>query len=79
MKSDDYGATWQTISPDLTRNDPSTEAPSGGPVDLDQSGAEIYPNISALAVSPLDGNLIWAGSSDGLVHVTTDGGSTGAR
>ncbi|HKI86792.1 MAG TPA: hypothetical protein VKA53_08595, partial [Thermoanaerobaculia bacterium] len=74
MKSDDYGATWETISPDLTRNDPSTEAPTGGPVDLDQSGAEIYPYVSALAVSPLDGNVIWAGSSDGLVHVTMDGG-----
>ncbi len=74
FKSDDYGATWKQISPDLTRNQPSTEAPSGGPVDLDQSGAEIYPLVSALAVSPLDGNLIWAGSDDGLAHVTTDGG-----
>ncbi len=74
MKSDDYGYTWKTISPDLTRNDPSTEGPTGGPIDLDQSGAEVYPNVSALAVSPLDNDLIWAGSSDGLVHVTTDGG-----
>jgi len=74
MKSDDYGHTWQTISPDLTRNVKRTEAPTGGPIDLDQSGAEIYPNVSALAVSPLDGSVIWAGSSDGLVHVTTDGG-----
>ncbi len=52
FKSDDYGATWNQISPDLTRNQPSTEGPSGGPVDLDQSGAEIYPLVSALAVSP---------------------------
>ena len=74
FKSDDYGQTWNRISPDLTRNQPSTEVPSGGPVDLDQSGAEIYPLISALAVSPLDGNLLWAGSDDGLAHVTTDGG-----
>jgi photosystem II stability/assembly factor-like uncharacterized protein len=74
FRSDDYGATWKQISPDLTRNDPSTEAPSGGPVDLDQSGAEIYPLVSALAISPLDGNLVWAGSDDGLAHVTTDGG-----
>ncbi len=35
--------TWKTISPDLTRNDPATEAPSGGPIDIDQSGAEVYP------------------------------------
>ena len=74
FKSDDYGQTWQRISPDLTRNAANTEAPSGGPVDLDQSGAEIYPCLSALAVSPKDGNVIWAGSYDGLVHVTTDGG-----
>lgn len=74
MKSDDYGETWKTISPDLTRNVKRTEAPTGGPIDFDQSGAEIYPNVSALAVSPLAGNVIWAGSSDGLVHVTTDGG-----
>ncbi|MGA9421918.1 MAG: hypothetical protein WBW61_06110, partial [Rhodanobacteraceae bacterium] len=74
MKSDDYGQTWQRISPDLTRNDRATEVPTGGPVDLDQSGAEIYPSVSALAISPLDGDILWAGSDDGLVHVTTDGG-----
>jgi photosystem II stability/assembly factor-like uncharacterized protein len=76
FKSDDYGATWKQISPDLTRNQPNTQVPSGGPIDLDQSGAEIYPLVAALAVSPLDGNLIWAGSDDGLAHVTTDGGKT---
>ncbi|MEO6969011.1 MAG: hypothetical protein ABI132_11255 [Rhodanobacteraceae bacterium] len=75
MKSDDHGATWQAISPDLTRNVASTEAATGGPVDIDQSSAEIYPTISALAVAPMDGNVIWAGSSDGLVHVTQDGGA----
>ena len=75
LKSEDGGDTWRRISPDLTRNDPKTEKPSGGPVDLDQSGAEIFPDISALAVSPLDAQVIWAGSADGLVHVTTDGGA----
>ena len=75
MKSLDYGRTWQKISPDLTRNAPGTEVASGGPIDLDQSGAEVYPTVFALAVSPLDGQLIWAGSDDGLVHVTTDGGA----
>ncbi len=75
MRSDDHGATWKTISPDLTRNDPATEAPSGGPIDLDQSGAEVYPSVSALAVSPGNDSVIWAGSSDGLVHVTADGGA----
>ncbi|MFZ0396021.1 MAG: hypothetical protein WCF17_19990 [Terracidiphilus sp.] len=76
FKSDDYGMTWSRISPDLTRNQPGTEIPSGGPVDLDQTGAEVYPEVYALAVSPLDGNLLWAGSDDGLVHVTTNGGKS---
>ncbi|HVA65015.1 MAG TPA: hypothetical protein VNF74_14920, partial [Terriglobales bacterium] len=76
LKSDDYGKTWSTISPDLTRNQPNTEAPSGGPIDIDHSGAEIYPGLSSLAVSPLDNNVIWAGSDDGLVHITRDGGQT---
>jgi len=74
MVSTDGGSTWNTISPDLTRNDPATERPSGGPVDLDQTGAEIFPDISALAVSTVDPHVIWAGSQDGLVHVTVDGG-----
>lgn len=76
FKSDDYGETWTQISPDLTRNQPITEIASGGPIDVDASGAEIYPEVSSLAVSPLDGNLLWAGSDDGLVHVTTDGGKS---
>ncbi|MGH8291330.1 MAG: VPS10 domain-containing protein [Steroidobacteraceae bacterium] len=74
LKSSDSGRTWQRISPDLTRNDAATEGPTGGPIDLDTSGAEIFPDVSALAVSPLDGRVIWAGSADGLVHVTRDGG-----
>jgi photosystem II stability/assembly factor-like uncharacterized protein len=76
FRSDDNGLTWTTISPDLTKNQPSTEVPSGGPINLDQTGAEVYPEVSSLAISPLDGNLLWAGSDDGLVHVTTDGGKT---
>jgi Sortilin, neurotensin receptor 3, len=74
MASEDGGRSWSVISPDLTRNDPATEKPSGGPVDLDQTGAEIFPDISALAVSTVDRNVIWAGSQDGLVHVTIDAG-----
>ena len=76
LKSDDYGRTWSQISPDLTRNEPTTEQPSGGPIDLDQSSAEVFPDVAALAVSPLDKQEIWAGSADGLVHVTRDGGKS---
>lgn len=75
LRSDDRGQTWKQISPDLTRNDPSTEGPSGGPIDLDQSSAEVFPDVSALGPSPLDAKVIWAGSADGLIHVTTDAGA----
>ena len=68
LSSTDYGQTWKKISPDLTRNDKKSEAPSGGPIDIDASSAEVYPYVSALAVSPLDGDELWAGSVDGLVH-----------
>ena len=74
MVSYDDGRTWKVISPDLTRNDPATEGPTGGPIDLDQTGAEVFPDISALAVSQANPQVIWAGSQDGLVHVTSDGG-----
>ena len=76
LKSTDQGLTWTQISPDLTRNDPSTEEATGGPINHDASGAEIFPDVSALAVSPLDGKVIWAGSADGLVHLTRDGGKS---
>ncbi|MGB6984418.1 MAG: hypothetical protein WBD74_00435 [Candidatus Aquilonibacter sp.] len=74
FKSDDFGKTWTQISPDLTRNDKSTEGPTGGPINLDQTGVETFPDIASFAVSPLDGDTMWAGSADGLVHVTSDGG-----
>ena len=48
--------------------------PSGGPITLDQTGVETYATIFTLAPSPLDANVIWAGSDDGVVHVTQDGG-----
>jgi photosystem II stability/assembly factor-like uncharacterized protein len=75
FSSTDRGQTWKILSPDLTRNDPSTEGETGGPVDLDQTGAETFPDISSLAVSPLDADVLWAGSADGLVNVTTDHGA----
>jgi photosystem II stability/assembly factor-like uncharacterized protein len=78
FSSTDRGKTWSVISPDLTRNDPSTEGPSGGPVYDDQTGAETFPDVASLAVSPLDGNVLWAGSADGLVHVTKDHGANWA-
>ncbi len=71
----DNGRTWKVISPDLTRDDKRTEGPSGGPVDLDQTGAETFPDIASLAVSPLNADVMWSGSADGLVHITSDHGA----
>lgn len=76
FSSTDKGDTWKILSPDLTRNDPSTEGPTGGPIYNDQTGAETFPDLSSLANSPLDANVLWAGSADGLVHVTKDHGAT---
>lgn len=76
LRSRDGGETWEESSPDLTRNDPATLVASGGPITLDVSGAEVYATIFALAESPLEKGQLWAGSDDGLVHLTRDGGAT---
>ncbi|MDP3313393.1 glycosyl hydrolase [Lutibacter sp.] len=68
------GQSFEVISPDLTRNDPKTLGPSGGPITKDNTGVEYYGTIFAAMESPFEKNLIWTGSDDGLVHVTKDGG-----
>ncbi len=75
-KSTNEGQSWERISPDLTRHDPSTMGDSGGPITLDQTGVETYATVFALAPSTVDGKILWAGSDDGLVNVTRDGGKT---
>ena len=70
----DEGHSWEIISPDLTRNDPKTTGATGGPITLDQTGAEIYATIFTLAESKLEKGNIWAGSDDGYLHVTRDNG-----
>ncbi|MGZ4817383.1 MAG: VPS10 domain-containing protein [Terriglobales bacterium] len=79
LKSTDAGKTWTPISPDLTRNDKSKQLPSGGPVELDMSGAETFDTILSMAISPSDANVIWAGTDDGLVQITRDGGKSWAN
>jgi photosystem II stability/assembly factor-like uncharacterized protein len=76
FRSTDRGQSWSALSPDLTRNDKSKQKWSGGPITGDNTGVEIYGTIFAVAPSPLEPGLIWAGSDDGLVHVTRDGGAT---
>jgi photosystem II stability/assembly factor-like uncharacterized protein len=68
------GLSWTPVSPDLTRNDRSKQGPAGGEITKDNSGVEYYDTIFTVAESPLAKGLIWAGSDDGLVHVTGDGG-----
>jgi len=72
------GQSWTAISPDLTRHDPRTLGASGGPITLDQTTAEYYATIFALAESPVERGTIWAGSDDGLIHLTRNGGRSWA-
>jgi len=74
FKSSDAGSHWSVISPDLTRNDKSKQVVSGGPIHHDLSGAETYDTLLSLQIAPTDPNVIWAGSDDGQVSVTRDGG-----
>lgn len=66
------GQSWRQISPDLTRADPMTIGPSGGPITLDQTGVETFATVFAIAPSPHSADVIWAGSDDGYVHLTRD-------
>ncbi|MEM9055925.1 MAG: glycosyl hydrolase, partial [Pseudomonadota bacterium] len=76
FKTTDLGATWEAISPDLSRNDKSRMGPSGGPITKDNTGVEYYGTIFALAESTHEAGVLWAGSDDGRVHVTRDGGES---
>jgi hypothetical protein len=73
-RSFDGGHSWQTISPDLTRHDPKTLRPSGGPITRDNTGAEVYATIFSFAESYVTPGILWAGSDDGLLHVSKDDG-----
>ncbi|HVL67545.1 MAG TPA: hypothetical protein VM364_09805 [Vicinamibacterales bacterium] len=68
------GRSWEVISPDLTRNDRSRQKWSGGPITGDNTGVETWGTVFAIAESPKEKGLIWAGTDDGRVHVTRDGG-----
>ena len=76
FRSTNQGGSWEAISPDLTRHDPSTLEPSGGPITKDTSGAEVYATIFAFVESPHEAGVFWAGSDDGLVHLSRDNGAT---
>ncbi len=73
-KTTNGGDTWEAISGDLTRHDPKTMQDSGGPITHDMNSPEIYATVFSLAPGKKDVNVIWAGSDDGVVHVTRDHG-----
>ena len=75
MKSSDQGKSWHAISPDLTRNDKTKQKPSGGPITLDITAVEYYDTVFALAESPKQAGLLWAGTDDGLIQLTRDDGA----
>lgn len=76
FKSTDEGQSWQPISPDLSRNDPATLQKTGGPVNLDAIGAETYATVFSLVESPHKRGLFWAGTDDGLIHLSRDNAKT---
>lgn len=79
FRSTNDGDSWEVVSPDLTLHDPATLGPVGGRVTYDMTGTEWYATIFALAESPAAAGVYWAGSDDGLVHVTRDDMKTWSR
>ena len=90
-RSLDEGQSWQVISPDLTRHDPKTlektpaygkevqNEPYWGPITREAYGPEWYATIFAFAESPVNSNVLWAGSDDGYVSVSRDGGKNWSK
>ena len=74
FKTTNEGQSWEAISPDLTRNDPAKLQSSGGPITQDNTSVEYYCTIFAVVESPHEAGVIWAGTDDGLIHITRDGG-----
>ena len=73
-KTINEGVNWQVISPDLTAFEPDKQGYSGEPITRDITGEEIYSAIYQLRESPVRQGVLWAGSNDGLVHISQDGG-----
>ncbi|HXB55665.1 MAG TPA: glycosyl hydrolase [Vicinamibacteria bacterium] len=75
-RSHDEGQSWEIASPDLSRNDKTKQDESGGPITRDHTGPEVYGAIVALEESPLARGILWAGTDDGLVHISRDDGKS---
>jgi photosystem II stability/assembly factor-like uncharacterized protein len=73
--TENEGASWNMLSPDLTTNDKSRQKSSGGPITQDNTSVEYYCTIFTAAESPLEKDLLWTGSDDGIINVSKDGGA----
>ena len=76
FKTIDGGSHWEVISPDLTRNDPDKHGPGGGPYTNEAAGGENYNTLMSLVESPHEKGVLYAGSDDGLIHITKNGGAS---
>ena len=76
FRSTDRGASWDAISEDLSTNDKSKQQSSGGPITKDNTSVEYYCTVFTIAESPVEAGVIWAGTDDGLIHVSSDHGAT---
>lgn len=75
-RSRDEGASWTTITGDLSRDDEEKQALPGGPIQFDDTGVEVYGTVFAFEESPLAAGELWAGTDDGRVHLSRDGGAS---
>lgn len=76
LRTRDRGVTWEEISPDLTRNETAKQGPGGGPITREGAGGEVYNTIAYVVESPHEAGTIWAGTDDGLVQLTRNGGTS---
>ena len=76
FRTRDFGLTWETISPDLTTNDPAKQKDAGGPVFTENTTAEYHCTIISFAESAGEKGVLWVGTDDGLVQVSRDDGKT---
>lgn len=73
-KTTNDGITWETVSADLTANEPGKQVISGSPITRDVTGEEYYSTIYEINESKLKEGVIWVGANDGPIHITKDGG-----
>ncbi|HEY7819764.1 MAG TPA: hypothetical protein VIG29_16195, partial [Vicinamibacteria bacterium] len=76
FRTDDFGGAWRAVSPDLTTNDPEKLLSAGGPIFIENTTAEYHGTVISIAESPAKAGILWAGTDDGNLQVTSDGGAS---